>query len=82
MSEELIIEKVDNISKKLDSLCMKVDSLTNPRDGVIPKIQQFQASCQRKNFKWIWLIVIPLGLANVGVAAAALAAVFRYTGGG
>ena len=77
MSEELILEKVDNIEKKVDRMDSKFDNLINPKDGTITEMQKFQASCPRKQFKWIWLVIIPFGVANIALTAAAIAAMVK-----
>ena len=79
MSEELILQKVETLVKKIDKLTSKVDDLVNPKDGVITELQKFQASCPRKSLKWIWFVIIPVGLANVATSVAAIAAILKIT---
>ena len=58
-------EQIGCIQTQLGDLWKKYDTLIKPDGGVLPEIKNFQASCPRNSIKWMWLIVIPMGLTQV-----------------
>ena len=46
-------EKIINIQSQVNGLWKKFDQCFSP-DGVVPKIQQRQASCPRNQVKYMW----------------------------
>ena len=70
LSEELILEKIDNMAGDVSEIKGTLNNLINPKDGAITNMQKFQASCPRRLFKWVWLVIIPLGVANIAAAMA------------
>ena len=61
-------EKLTRIEKKVDKLIDRWDDFINPKDGAFTEVTKFQASCPRKYMKFIWLAIIPIGVANITVA--------------
>ena len=73
-------EKLTRIELKVDKLITRLDEFFNPKDGAFIEVTKFQASCPRKYMKFIWLIILPIGLANI-TAAVALAVMMSKLGG-
>lgn len=65
-------EKIRHLQCRTDDLAAKVDALT-ANDGPIAQTQQFQASCPRQHIKYVWLVVIPQGVALLGMGIKILA---------
>jgi butyrate kinase len=61
-------EQIREIQAQQQALWRKLDALAGS-DGVIPRIQQYQASCPRKQIQVLWYVVIPLGLSQLALAA-------------
>jgi hypothetical protein len=63
-------EQISNMQSQISSLWGKHDKLVDPQDGVLPKIQQFQASCPRESMKkTIYCISIPVGIVLLALSA-------------
>ena len=63
-------EKLTRIEAKVDKLISIWDSFIDPKDGAFTEVTKFQASCPRKYMKFIWLIIVLIGLANLTAAIA------------
>jgi len=65
-------EQISSIQTQVSVLWKKYDILIDPKDGVIPKLQTFQAGCPKETFqghiKWIWGVLIPLMLTQICIA--------------
>lgn len=65
-------EQISTIQIQMSVLWKKYDTLIEPKDGVILKLQTFQAACPKEIFrshvKWIWITLIPLLLTQIGIA--------------
>lgn len=60
-------EQIGNLQVQMSSLWEKYDALVGPK-GTIPEISNFQASCPRKQIKFMWYLIVPISLALLGVA--------------
>ena len=61
-------EQIKGIRTDIQAIWKKYDTAFGPQ-GVIPIVQQHQASCPRAQIKWFWMTVIPLGILNLALAA-------------
>jgi len=65
-------EQISSMQIQIDVLWRKYDMLTDPKSGVLTKLQIFQAACPKGMFqthvKWVWLTLIPLLLTQIGIA--------------
>ncbi len=65
-------EQISSLQDQIATLWKKYDALIEPREGVISKLQTFQASCPKDTFqthlKWMWAIIIPLTLTQISIA--------------
>lgn len=59
-------EQIRQLQSETRALWAKFDRITNP-DGSIEEIKKFQASCPRDHIKAMWWIVIPMGVAIMGI---------------
>lgn len=59
-------EKIKQLQAQSAAMWQKVDRIT-ANDGVISQIQRHQASCPREQIKTLWLVMIPMGLALLGM---------------
>jgi SMC interacting uncharacterized protein involved in chromosome segregation len=66
-------EQIVQLSRQQDNLWRKYDKMQeeihNLQSGEIAKILAWQASCPRTTIKWIWYVVIPMGLTLLAIAA-------------
>jgi len=62
-------EQISQLTNQINSLWTKWDAFTGP-NGQLNDITTFQASCPRKTVKWLWLVVIPMGMALLASAFA------------
>lgn len=62
-------EQIQALQQKQRLLEMKMDALLDPEKGTIQRLSTFQASCPRKQIKWMWAVNIPLGIALLSAAA-------------
>jgi len=60
-------EKLVHLTQQVSGLWAKYDRLMSD-DGSLAKIRRHQASCPREQIRWMWFIVIPLGLTILGMA--------------
>lgn len=60
LMERVAVQKtrLDNIEKRVDGLWDKWD------DNIFPVIQ----SCPKEQVRWLWFIVVPMGLTQLAVA--------------
>ena len=73
-------EKLNRIESKVDKLITKWDNFIDPKDGAFTKVTMFQASCPRRYMKYLWLVVVPIGIANITIAASLVYAVSKLGG--
>jgi len=60
-------EQISQIQEQIIEIFEKYDELANPKDGAIYTIRQFQASCPRAQFKWIWMAIVPIALTQLSM---------------
>jgi hypothetical protein len=75
-------EKLNRIEIKVDRLIDKWDDFFNPKDGAFTEVSKFQASCPRRFIKFIWPIIISIGIANVAAAASLMVMASKLINGG
>lgn len=61
-------ERIRTLQSQTQKLWEKMDQLAG-NDGAISQIQKFQASCPRGHIKYLWIVVVPMGFALLGVGA-------------
>ena len=59
-------ERINNMQAQLNAVWKKYDALCNP-EGLVSRITNFQASCPRKQIKWIWVTLIPISFTLVAI---------------
>ena len=59
-------EQIRAIQEDVRKLELKHDQALGP-GGSVSHALHFQASCPRQQLKWMWMIVIPMGLSILGV---------------
>jgi len=62
-------EQITQLNSQINGLWTKWDAFTGP-DGTLNDITTFQASCPRKTVRWLWLVVVPMGVALLASAYA------------
>ena len=60
-------EQIRSMQEDIRSLWSKYDLLQGP-DGTMARVTNWQASCPRAQIKFLWMVVIPMGLTNLGLA--------------
>ena len=60
-------EKILHIEGRINTLWGCWDRLVG-QDGTISKMRDHQASCPRGQIKWLWIVVVPMGLTQLGMA--------------
>jgi uncharacterized phage infection (PIP) family protein YhgE len=68
-------EQIRQIQSEQQALWLKMDALT-ATDGTITQILNYQASCPRHQIKYLWLVVIPMGLTQLTVSVKLIAGIF------
>jgi len=63
--------EINDMRKDINALWKKWDSVVGP-EGLLVKIQTFQASCPRNNIKWVWFTLIPMAVMMLAMGAAVL----------
>lgn len=64
-------EQITNLQSQVSSLWEKYDAITGPK-GILPSVCNFQASCPRGQIKFLWVIVIPMGISLLAMGWAML----------
>ena len=62
-------ERLKHVEMSVNALGRKHDHCTE----TMVNIQRHQASCPRDQLKWVWAVLIPQGLALLGVLMASIA---------
>jgi len=62
-------EQIVHIQKSLTTLWSKYDRLMDPKDGILMRVVNYQATCPRKTIRWLWLPSISACLVLIGIAA-------------
>jgi len=52
--------RIDNVEHRIDSIWSKYDQ----------RIEPMMAQCPKEQVRWLWFVVIPMGLSQLGVAFA------------
>ena len=60
-------EQIRQIQAEQQALWKKFDSIAGA-NGVVSQIQQYQASCPRRQIQVMWYVVIPMGLTQLAMA--------------
>ena len=60
-------EKILHIEERINTLWGCWDRLVGP-DGTLSRMRDHQASCPRAQIKWLWIVVVPMGLTQLGMA--------------
>ena len=60
-------QRISSLEEQQGAMWKKWDALTDPRDGTIAIIRNHQASCPRGQMKALWSIIIPMGMAILGL---------------
>lgn len=60
--------QIQALQSDVSALWRKYDDLVRPKDGVITTMRSFQASCPRKTIKWLWVVMVPMGIALLAVS--------------
>jgi TolA-binding protein len=60
-------EKIFSLEKRVDALWERYDGMMGPR-GLLDDVRNHQASCPRNQVRWMWVVLIPMGLALLGMA--------------
>lgn len=60
-------EQIKQIQYEQQALWRKFDAVAG-YDGILHDVQNFQASCPRKQIHALWYVVVPLGLSQLAVA--------------
>lgn len=64
-------EKINRLEERMHGIWTRYDDLVGP-NGVISTIRTHQASCPRTQLRWVWVVMIPMGLSLLAMAAALL----------
>ena len=54
-------EEMKHMHIAIGNLQARVEAIDSPT-GYIAEIRQFQASCPRRQNKWMWWVIIPMGI--------------------
>lgn len=65
-------EQISRLQVDVQTLQTNWNRLIEPRNGVISRMSDFQASCPRRHVRWLWVIIIPQGFALLALGAAAI----------
>jgi len=74
-------EKLVHLTQQVSGLWAKYDRLISD-DGTLARIRQHQASCPRDQIRWMWFIVIPMGLTLLGVALSLISLYVKLSSAG
>lgn len=64
-------EKITRLETSMDNIWKRYDGIVGP-GGIIPKIREYQASCPRAQIRWMWAILIPMGVSLLGISVTLL----------
>jgi len=62
-------EQIRQLQDQQSAMWGKIDSLC-ASDGPLAQVRQWQAGCPRNQIKYLWVVVIPMGLTMLGTALA------------
>lgn len=62
-------DRIDRLEARMHGIWERYDSLVGP-EGTIVKMKNFQASCPRNNVRWVWMVLIPMGMTLLGMGFA------------
>lgn len=64
-------EKIECLEIRMNGIWERYDGIAGV-NGIIAEIRNHQASCPRSQVRWMWAILIPMGLTLLGIATALL----------
>ena len=64
-------DRLDRTESQVQALWQRWDGLVAP-EGALTKISHHQASCPREQIRFLWIVVIPMGLTLLGLAFAVI----------
>ena len=64
-------QRLAEVESKVSALWSKWETIAG-QDGVISRIRNQQASCPRAQLRWVWIVLIPMALTLLAVAAAVI----------
>jgi len=62
-------DRIERLEERMHGIWQRYDSLVAP-DGVLYQIRSFQSSCPRATVKWVWVVLVPMGLTVLGMGVA------------
>ena len=62
-------DRIERLEERMHAIWTRYDTLISP-DGILHKLDNFQASCPRNTVRWVWAILVPMGLTLLGMAVA------------
>jgi len=62
-------DRIERLEERMHAIWTRYDTLIGP-DGVLSSMKNFQASCPRATVKWVWVILVPMGLTVLGMGVA------------
>lgn len=60
-------EKILHLEGRVNTLWGCWDRLVG-QEGTLSRMRDHQASCPRGQIKWLWIVVVPMGLTQLGMA--------------
>lgn len=62
-------DRIERLEERMHAIWQRYDTLVAP-DGILSTIRNFQASCPRSTVRWVWVVLIPMGLTVLGMGFA------------
>jgi len=60
-------EQIQQLQRDQGVLWSKVNELISPK-GVLASVQNHQAGCPRHQLKYLWMVVVPMGITQIAIA--------------